>query len=132
MNEPIKELNHKNPESYSPKIPKLLDMLEDYCKPASVSELREWCNIGGYDLNNILYVNAFPDDLPVDENGYCTVKDGLKNRMGFTSKLKNCIRHQYRKYAAKRFNQYPLLFRYRRTTMFRLDRKPIMIGLKDY
>lgn len=39
---------------------------------------KEWCNIGGYDENDILYVNAFPDDIPVDENGYCTAKSGLK------------------------------------------------------
>ena len=42
----------------------------------------QWCNIGGYDENNILYVNAFPDDLPVDENGYCTVKNGLNKSSG--------------------------------------------------
>jgi hypothetical protein len=38
---------------------------------------KEWCNIGGYDENDILYVNAFPQELLVDEYGYCTVKDGL-------------------------------------------------------
>jgi len=43
---------------------------------------KEWCNIGGYDGDHILYVNAYPDDLPVDENGYCTVKDGLSKSSG--------------------------------------------------
>jgi len=43
---------------------------------------KEWCNIGGYDENDVLYVNAFPQDIPEDENGYCTVKNGLDKSSG--------------------------------------------------
>lgn len=38
---------------------------------------REWCNIGGYDTEDTFYVNVFPEDAVVEENGYCTVKSGL-------------------------------------------------------
>ena len=36
-----------------------------------------WCNIGGYDADGVLYVNAYPEGEATDEHGYFTIKDGL-------------------------------------------------------
>lgn len=47
MNEPIKNPKLTRPESYNPKTPKLLNMMEDHNKPASITELQAYISSSG-------------------------------------------------------------------------------------
>lgn len=44
--------------------------------------ISEWCQIGGYEGENILFVNTFHEDTVTDEYGYLTVPDGLSHSKG--------------------------------------------------
>ena len=47
-----------------------------------IDTLYEWSTIGGYDENDILYVNIYCRDIVTDKNGYCTIEGGLKKSKG--------------------------------------------------
>ena len=49
---------------------------------AHYDPLPEGCYIGGYDVNDILYVNLYLDGLTVDDNDYCTISNGLTTAKG--------------------------------------------------
>ena len=44
--------------------------------------LPEWCLIGGYDKENRLLVNVYPEDAVTDKSGYIVIKDGLSGSDG--------------------------------------------------
>ena len=52
------------------------------CGKTFYDPLPEWSNIGGYNNNDVLLVNVYPEGIPTDEYGYIEIKDGLKKSRG--------------------------------------------------